>query len=76
MCLSLQMGDIGNPCFVASFLEEKVIAWRKEVEVLSGIALSQPQAAYAAFVHGLVHKWNHVFEPTLMSVLWFLLWRM
>ena len=36
---------IGNPCFVVSFLEEKITAWCKEVEVLSGIALSQPQAA-------------------------------
>ena len=32
------------------------------MEVLSEISPSQSQAAYAAFAHGLIHKWNCVLQ--------------
>ena len=34
-----------------------VDGWVKEVETLAKYASSEPQAAYAAFTIGLVHKW-------------------
>ena len=55
-------GTIGNEEFVRIFLQSKVDEWREEVEMLVTIAQTQPQAAYAAFTHGIVSKWNYVFH--------------
>ena len=39
--------------------------WKREVERLSEIATTQPQAAYAALTHGLVSmKWTYVARTT------------
>ncbi len=48
---------LGQNSFVGRFVEDKVNAFVREMEQLSRIALSQPQAAHAAFTHGLVGKW-------------------
>ena len=46
------LGDvIGTPEFIQSFLEQKVLCWREEVECLCNITKSQPQAAHR------LHSW-------------------
>ena len=51
-------GVIGTEDFLRVFLENKVKEWKEEMETLINIAQSQPQAAYAAFTHGMMSKWN------------------
>ena len=34
--------------------------WVKEIEKLSKFAATQPQAANAAFIHGLMSRWNYL----------------
>ena len=43
----------------------------KEIERLSTIATTQPHAAYAAFTHGLKHKWTYLIRtiPDIESLL-------
>ena len=55
-------GALGNEEFVRTFLQNKVDEWREEVEMLVNIAQTQPQAAYAAFTHGVISKWNYIFR--------------
>ena len=49
---------IGTPAFLQSFLDAKAKSWLGQVERLSDIAQSQPQAAYSAFTNGLQNKWS------------------
>ena len=66
-------GSLGTASFAESYTQSKIAIWEKELTSLCNIAISQPQAAYAAFTHGLVHKWNflsrtipnigHLFQP-------------
>ena len=51
---------IGTPAFIQSYAQKKMAGWVKEVEYLSSFAISQPHAAYAAFTHGLIHKWTYL----------------
>lgn len=53
-------GAIGNESFVEEFITEKVTKWVGEVERLSVFAKSQPHSSFAAFTHGLVHKWVYL----------------
>ena len=55
---------IGSRPFVESFVEEKVSKWKKELEHLSDIATTQPQAAYTAFTHGIKSKWIYLARTT------------
>lgn len=55
---------IGSHSFVENYVEEKVTEWKREVERLSEIAMTQPQAAYAALTHGLVSKWTYLARTT------------
>ena len=34
--------------------------WQHELNILSDFSVTQPHAAYAAFVHGVVSKWNYL----------------
>ena len=66
-------GSLGTASFAESYTQSKIAIWEKELTSLCNIAISQPQAAYAAFTHGLVHKWSflsctipnigHLFQP-------------
>ena len=47
---------IGTKIFIEEYVKQKVLEWKKELERLSTIAISQPQAAYAAFTHGIINK--------------------
>ena len=51
---------IGKASFLQSFVRDKVDAWVCETKTLSKIALDQPQAAYAAFTHGVRSWWNYL----------------
>ena len=51
---------IGTQEFKKEFVEKKVAEWVHEVGVLSDIAKTEPHAAYAAYTHGLQHRWNFV----------------
>ncbi len=43
----------GSHRFTKEYVTGKVEEWTQEVEGLARVAVSQPQAAYAAFTHGL-----------------------
>ena len=49
---------LGSSSFVESYVQNKINGWIQEINQLSVIAQSQPHAAYAAFTHGLSHKWS------------------
>ena len=48
---------IGKETFVEKYVQQKVSMWTHEVEYLASIAITQPHAAYAAFIRGLSNKW-------------------
>ena len=68
-------GAIGRDDFLRMFLQYKVDEWKEELETLVNIAQSQPQAAYAAYTHGVMSKWNYIFrimdfqEPSTADIL-------
>ena len=39
--------------------------WSNELTLLSGIALAQPHAAFAAYTHGLKSKWSFLSRTVL-----------
>ena len=49
---------LGTRTFIEEFVRSKVASWVTEIENLSEIAKFQPQAAYAAFTHGLTSRWT------------------
>ena len=55
-------GALGTDGFERQFLETKVGEWVKETAHLAKIAKSQPHAAYAAFTHGLIHRWTYTLK--------------
>ena len=64
---------IGSATFAETYACSKIVNWEAEQFRLCNFAISQLQAAYAAFTHGLVHKWTflsrtiadigHLFQP-------------
>ena len=55
---------IGTADFKATFVSEKVDEWCRQVELLSAIALSEPQCAYSGYSMGLSKKWLFVMRTT------------
>ena len=49
---------LGSHSFVVFFVEKQVTSWIKELQQLSDIPVTHPQAAYAAFTNGFIGKWN------------------
>ena len=47
---------IGSEGFVEACVKQKVERWSEEVRKLGTFAKTQPQAVYAAFIHGLRHR--------------------
>ena len=45
---------LGMASFGSLFVNQKVSVWKHELEVLAGISVTQPHAAYAAFTHVLL----------------------
>ena len=54
----------GSTEYIESFVSDKVNCWIEMIESLSEIAKSQPHAALAAYIHGLVHKFSFLFRTT------------
>ena len=48
---------LGSRTFVEEFVSKKVATWITDVKQLAKIAHTQPQAAYAAYIHGLSSRW-------------------
>ena len=43
-----------------TFAQAKISGWVSDIEQLSVFAKSQPHAAFAAFTHGLSHRWTYL----------------
>ena len=66
-------GALGTNQFMEAYATEKIKKFTQEVETLSHYAETEPQAAYAAYVHGLHGKWTfaqrvlpntaHMYQP-------------
>jgi hypothetical protein len=73
LSLSSAPDDILGLPLCDCYVKEKVQIWTQEINQLADIAISQPHAAYAGFVHGLSCRWNylqrtipdigHLFQP-------------
>ena len=55
---------LGSDSYKKEYCDELVNGWVSELQVLSDIAKSQPQAAYSAFTKGFKSKFNY-FERTI-----------
>ena len=51
---------VGSVDFRDEFVSGKVQEWCKDILLLSEVALSQPHAAFAAYVHGQASKWSYI----------------
>ena len=51
---------IGSVQYREEYVKEKVENWVSEIETLAKIAVSQPQAAYSAFISGYMHKFTYL----------------
>ena len=49
---------LGDTAFVERFVQMKVESWVGEIQSLAEIARTQPHAAYAAYTHCVMSKWN------------------
>ena len=63
----ISWGDLGTNDFAASLISDRVAKWTKEVKRLAEIAESQPQTAFAAFVHRLVNQWTYHIRVSAVS---------
>ena len=50
---------IGSSEFHKSYAEKNISKWCNEIEQLALFAKTQPQAAYAAFIHGEMHRFTY-----------------
>ena len=55
---------LGSPYYVSQYVSENVQQWSKELKLLSSIAITQPHAAFAAYIHGLASKWSFLCHTT------------
>ena len=62
---------IGSTAFSEAFVKMKVEGWVYEIEQLSLIAKTHPHAAYAAYTHGLSHRWKFLLRtiPNVLDLL-------
>ena len=51
---------LGTNNYVDDFVQNKVLSWCKDLELLSTIAETLPHAAYAAFTKGMISKWSYI----------------
>ena len=55
---------LGSDSFLSNFVATKISTWVDELENLSEVAKTEPQAAYAALTHGLIAKWTYLMRTT------------
>ena len=58
---------IGSQFFSDDFIKEQISQWVAEFKALSSVAKTQPQAAYAAYTHGLAGKWAYLLRACEIS---------
>ena len=58
---------LGSPDFVMDYTQTQISQWIHGLSQLSLIAVTQPHAAYAVFVHGLSSKWNYYLRTNPVS---------
>ena len=51
---------VGTQNFIDHYVAQKVSQFCREMELLSDIAVSYPQAALSAFVHSIKHRWRFI----------------
>ena len=49
---------LGIDTFVHSFIHQQISTWEKELKLLSKFAITQPHAAYAAWIHKQMYLLN------------------
>ena len=54
------LGALGSDGFCDKFVAEKVAEWQDELFQLAEVATIPPQATYAAFIHGFIHKFTYI----------------
>ena len=59
---------IGTEAFMESNIKSKFKSWSADLDLFSDIAKSQPQAVYAAFVHGVYSRWTYFFRSCYVPV--------
>ena len=52
-------GAIGSEEFCSAFMAKKVDKWKQVLDSLTGMAVTQPQAAYTVFTKGLSSTWTY-----------------
>ena len=62
---------VGSETNEENFIAEKVVKWEEEIKTLLEIACTQPHAAYAALVHGVIRKYTFVMRtvPNISTML-------
>ena len=55
---------MGTRSFIESYVQKLVSEWVRELERLSSFAISQPHAAYVAFMYGFTSKWTFLVRTT------------
>ena len=58
---------LGSDNFCRRHQKSKVDAWCSQLEILSEMATTQPQAAYAVYTQGLSSQWTYSFRSMLWS---------
>ena len=53
---------LGTQDFKTAYCKDKIEIWAKELNVLSGFAVSQPHAAFSAFSKGFKSKFTYFFR--------------
>ena len=51
---------MGSTSFPQQFIRKRIQKWVEEIKLLSEFAITQPHAAYTAFMHGLSSRWNYL----------------
>ena len=53
---------MGSREYLEEYVGSKVDNWVSQVVKLAEFAMPQPQACYAAFIFGLLHRWTYFFR--------------
>ena len=51
---------LGSKTFTEEYVSQKVQEWTRQILKLSEVAIFQPHAAHAAYVHGLSYRWSYL----------------
>ena len=59
--------SLGSLDFVMDYTQTQISQWIRSLSQLSSIAVTQPHAAYAVFVHDFSSKWNYYLRTNPVS---------